>query len=158
MSQPDVSGQKLTPNQAVAWNVAYYRVAAKLTQEELAARLGWSKAIISAAERSLYPGRVRAFSVDDMAAIAGVLGIPLAALLIPPPGAEVDPPIPFVAAEPPTTAGDAYRKRLEVAGTGLSEEAREAARQLRNAEAYLEKCRESLTFTLEMMLDKAREL
>jgi transcriptional regulator with XRE-family HTH domain len=75
----------VTINQVVAWNMAYFRKAAGLTQEELGERLGWSKAIVSAAERSWdSSNRVRQFSVDDLLGIAMALVLPLTALFLPP--------------------------------------------------------------------------
>jgi transcriptional regulator with XRE-family HTH domain len=76
--------QQVTVNQVVAWNMTHLRRAAALTQEELGELLGWSKAIVSAAERSWDGKRVRQFTVDDVAAIARALGIPMTALFLPP--------------------------------------------------------------------------
>ena len=76
--------QQVTVNQVVAWNMTHLRRAAALTQEELGELLGWSKAIVSAAERSWDGKRVRQFTVDDVAAIARALGVPMTALFLPP--------------------------------------------------------------------------
>jgi transcriptional regulator with XRE-family HTH domain len=80
----DLPAQDLTANQVVAWNMTHFRRAAALTQEELGELLGWSKAIVSAAERSWDGKRIRQFTVDDVAALARAFGIPLAALFLPP--------------------------------------------------------------------------
>jgi len=64
--------------------MTHFRRAAALTQEELGELLGWSKAIVSAAERSWDGKRIRQFTVDDVAALARAFGIPLAALFLPP--------------------------------------------------------------------------
>jgi transcriptional regulator with XRE-family HTH domain len=81
---PDLPSRDLTVNQVVAWNMTHFRRAAVLTQEELGELLGWSKAIVSAAERSWDGKRIRQFTVDDVAALARALGVPLAALFLPP--------------------------------------------------------------------------
>ena len=80
----DLTARDLTVNQIVAWNMTHLRRAAALTQEELGELLGWSKAIVSAAERSWDGKRVRQFTVDDAAAIAQALGVPMTALFLPP--------------------------------------------------------------------------
>lgn len=80
----DLPARDLTVNQVVAWNMTHLRRAAALTQEELGELLGWSKAIVSAAERSWDGRRVRQFTVDDAAAIAQALGVPMTALFLPP--------------------------------------------------------------------------
>jgi transcriptional regulator with XRE-family HTH domain len=72
-------------NQLVAYNMTYFRKAARLTQEELGERLGgWSGASVSAAERSWDGKRVRKFDADEVVRIALALGIPVIALLLPP--------------------------------------------------------------------------
>lgn len=86
----ELPGQHVTINQLVAWNMAYFRKAASLTQEELGERLGWSKAIVSAAERSWDGKRVRQFTVHDVTAIAMALSIPIAAMFLPPEDNGVD--------------------------------------------------------------------
>ena len=80
----DLPGRHITVNQVVAWNLAYFRKAAGLTQDELGERIGWSKAIVSAAERSLDGKRVRQFSADDIVTIATALGVPVVAMFLPP--------------------------------------------------------------------------
>lgn len=86
----DLPGRHVTINQVAAWNLAYFRKAAGLTQEELGARLGWSKAIVSAAERSWDGRRVRHFSADDLISIAMALNVPVTALFLPPEDDGVD--------------------------------------------------------------------
>ena len=75
----------VTINQVVAYNVARFRKAAGLTQEELGERLGgWTKAAVSAAERSWDGKRIRQFDADTLTALAMALGVPLLALFLPP--------------------------------------------------------------------------
>ena len=80
----DLPGEHVTINQIVARNLAYFRKVAGLTQEELGERLGWSKVVVSAAERSWDGKRVRQFSADDVVVIAMALDIPVTALFLPP--------------------------------------------------------------------------
>ena len=79
----------VTINQVVAYNMAWYRKAAGLTQEELGQRLGgWTKVAVSAAERSWDGKRIRKFDADDLLAIARAVGVPIPALFLPPDDAE----------------------------------------------------------------------
>jgi transcriptional regulator with XRE-family HTH domain len=80
----DLPERRVTINQIVAWNLLYFRRVAGLTQEELGDRLGWSKVVVSAAERSWGSKRIRQFSVDDVLAIAIALGVPVIGLFLPP--------------------------------------------------------------------------
>ena len=80
----DLPGRHATVNQIVALNMTYFRKVAALTQEELGERLGWSKAIVSAAERSADGKRVRQFTVDDVVALADALEVPIGAFFLPP--------------------------------------------------------------------------
>jgi transcriptional regulator with XRE-family HTH domain len=78
-------GEHVSINQIVAYNMAKWRKVAGLTQEQLGERLGgWSKVIVSAAERSWDGKRVRQFTADDIVEIARNLGVPIAALFLPP--------------------------------------------------------------------------
>lgn len=80
--------RKVTINQVVGYNIAQYRKAAGLKQEELGKRLGgWSKVAVSAAERSWDGKRVRKFDADELVVIARALGVPVTALFLPPAGA-----------------------------------------------------------------------
>jgi hypothetical protein len=75
----------LTADQVVALNIRHWRREAGITQEELGARLGWSAANVSAAERSADDGRDRRrFDAETLTALALGLGIPLIALFLPP--------------------------------------------------------------------------
>jgi uncharacterized protein YegP (UPF0339 family)/transcriptional regulator with XRE-family HTH domain len=77
--------QVVTISQVVGYNMAAYRKAAGLTQEELGRRLGgWTKVAVSAAERSWDGKRIRKFDADEITRIAAVLGIPPVALFLPP--------------------------------------------------------------------------
>lgn len=89
-SYSELPGHALTVNQIVAWNLAHFRAAAGLTQEELGQRIGWSKAVVSAAERSWDGKRVRQFSADDLLTIATALGIPITAMFLPPEDDGID--------------------------------------------------------------------
>lgn len=71
-------------NQVVAWNLAYYRRRAGLTQVQLRDRLGWTGTSVSEAERSWDGKRVREFDAQALAAIARALAVPLLALFVPP--------------------------------------------------------------------------
>jgi len=76
---------RITPNQLAALNMARWRKAAGLTQDELGERLGgWSNVEISAHERSAYSARPRRFDADKLLALAAALDVPLAAMLLPP--------------------------------------------------------------------------
>ena len=76
--------RRVTINSIAALNMAFFRKAAGLTQEELGELLGWGKSVVSTAERSWDAKRVRSFSAEDLIAIAAALQIPLAALFLPP--------------------------------------------------------------------------
>ena len=65
----------VTFSQVVAYNMAHYRRAAGLSQEQFGVRLGgWSAASVSAAERSWDGRRVRKFDADEVARIARAAG------------------------------------------------------------------------------------
>ena len=80
----DLPVRRVTVNSLVAFNLAFFRKAAELTQEELGERLGWGNTVVSTAERSWDARRVRSFSVEDLMDIAMALGVPVAALFLPP--------------------------------------------------------------------------
>lgn len=86
----ELPGVHVTVNQIVAYNMARYRKAAGLTQEELADRLAgwtpkrWSKAAVSAAERSWDGKRVRQFDADLLFGLALAFGLPITAFFLPP--------------------------------------------------------------------------
>jgi transcriptional regulator with XRE-family HTH domain len=76
----------VTPNMLIAFNVARWRAAAGLTQDQLGERLGgWTKTAVSAAERSWDGKRVRQFDADLVVRLAAILGVPVRAFLLPPP-------------------------------------------------------------------------
>jgi transcriptional regulator with XRE-family HTH domain len=84
--QGDIPEQRVTFAQCVGFNITAYRKVAGLTQEQLGERLGgWSGASVSAAERSWECKRVRKFDADELVQIAAALGVPVLALLLPPP-------------------------------------------------------------------------
>jgi transcriptional regulator with XRE-family HTH domain len=74
----------ITVNQVVAWNIAWFRREAGMTQQELADRLGWPQNKVSEAERSVTGRRTREFDADTLIYLAGALGVPLNALFLPP--------------------------------------------------------------------------
>jgi transcriptional regulator with XRE-family HTH domain len=76
--------RRVTANMVVGYNLAWFRRAAGVTQEELGEPLGWTKVTVSAAERSWDGKRVRKFDADELLRIAGLFGIPIAALFLPP--------------------------------------------------------------------------
>lgn len=124
----------MTVNSIVALNLAYFRKAAGLTQEELGDRIGWGKSVVSTAERSWGAKRVRSFSAEDLMGIAAALQVPLAALFLPPeddgtafryvldtPGSEEREVADLLTYVFPAFQGDsrvmnAYRKRVITAG------------------------------------------
>jgi transcriptional regulator with XRE-family HTH domain len=78
--------EPVTIDQVVALNVRHWRIAAGLTQAELGERLGWSAAVVSAAERSAVESRDRRrFDAQTLTELSLALGVPLAALFLPPP-------------------------------------------------------------------------
>ena len=80
----------LSINSLVASNVTAARALRGITQEQLGRRLEavtgrpWSKATVSALERSADGVRVRQFDADDLVAIAHVLDVQLISLFLPP--------------------------------------------------------------------------
>jgi transcriptional regulator with XRE-family HTH domain len=79
----DLVEHKVTINQLVGYNMAEYRKAARLTQDELGKRLGgWTKVAVSAAERSWDGKRIRKFDADELVTIARALGVPVVALFL----------------------------------------------------------------------------
>lgn len=79
----------VTADQLVAYNFRHWRRAAGMTQEEAGAHLGWTAANVSAAERSWDGHRDRRrFDAQTLTEMALALGVPLAALFLPPPDDE----------------------------------------------------------------------
>jgi transcriptional regulator with XRE-family HTH domain len=111
----------VTINQLVGHNMALYREAAGLTQEQLGKRLGgWTKVAVSAAERSWDGKRVRKFDADELVAIASALGVPVVALLLPPSDAGTAVDYIFTAGSAPVPPIDAVGMfaHLSTAGEG----------------------------------------
>ena len=137
-------------SQLVAYNMAAFRKAAGISQQELGQRLGgWSVASVSAAERSWESKRVKKFDADEIMQIAAVLGVPLAGLFLPPEdhgtavryvvrldgsaatGLEDLLPLVLPAAAGESAATDAYRKRIIAAGaSGFQVDNLETARRV----------------------------
>jgi transcriptional regulator with XRE-family HTH domain len=86
----DLPGEHITVNQVISYNMARYRKAAGITQDELAKRLNgwtpktWSKAAVSAAERSWDGKRIRQFDADLIYGLARAFDVPITALFLPP--------------------------------------------------------------------------
>lgn len=88
----DLPGAHITPNRLVAYNMAYWRKVAGLTQEELATELNrfyekgnqWTNVSVSAAERSWDGKRVRQFDADIIMSLTTIFGLPLTAFFLPP--------------------------------------------------------------------------
>ena len=76
--------REVTVNQVVAWNIARWRRACGLTQAQLGSKIGMSVASLSEAERSWDGKRTREFDAQSLTVIALALGVPLAALFLPP--------------------------------------------------------------------------
>jgi transcriptional regulator with XRE-family HTH domain len=80
------TARAVTVNQVVAWNMAWYRRAAGLTQRQLGDQIGWTNTAVSAAERS-WDGRItREFSAQALADLSLALRVPVTGLLLPPEG------------------------------------------------------------------------
>lgn len=75
----------VTVNQIVARNIAWFRRAAGMTQEQLGSLLGWPQNKVSEAERSWNGKRTRQFDADELAALSLAFGVPLNAFFLPPP-------------------------------------------------------------------------
>lgn len=79
-----------TVNQLVAYNMTRARRSRDWTQQEVAERLEkytgrpWSKASISAAERSWQGGRPRKFDANELVALSVIFEVPLAYFFLPP--------------------------------------------------------------------------
>lgn len=69
-------------SQLVAYNMAFFRKAADLGQQEFGQLVGWSAASVSAAERSWDGKRIKKFDADEITQIAAVLGLPVTALFL----------------------------------------------------------------------------
>lgn len=83
-SEDELPERRVTANMVIGYNIAYFRRVAGATQEQLGEPLGWTKVAVSAAERSWDGKRVRKFDADEILRVAGVFGIPIAALFLPP--------------------------------------------------------------------------
>lgn len=151
LGRDDLPLQRVTMNQVVAYNVAYFRNAADLTQEELGLRLEritgkrWSKATMSAVERSWDGNRIRSFDADDLLAMSQALEVPVTALMLPPEedGTIIDYVFANVGSSP-------YRDRA-VKGGGRGGEllAQLFASEydyMRGGDAFLERLQEALDF------------
>jgi transcriptional regulator with XRE-family HTH domain len=80
----DAPEQLVTVNQIVAWNIAWFRHEARLTQAELAGRLGWPQNKVSEAERSWSGKRTREFDAHTLIALSLALRVPVNAFFLPP--------------------------------------------------------------------------
>jgi hypothetical protein len=80
----ELPGVHKTVNQIVAWNIACYRRAAGITQEQLGELIGRTKRNVSADERSWDGGHTREFNASEIAALAAALDVPVGAFFLPP--------------------------------------------------------------------------
>ena len=76
--------RRVTVNQIVAWNIAWLRREAEMTQRDLGDEIGWSNVSVSEAERSWDGKRTREFDADTLAALALAFGVPITAFFLPP--------------------------------------------------------------------------
>jgi transcriptional regulator with XRE-family HTH domain len=120
-------------NQVVAYNLARAREAKGWSQEEAGRRLephlgvAWSKATFSQAERSIDPGKSRAFTANELAAFADTFGLPVVWFLLPPPPGTAGTPTRSETGQTPTEyATDVRRLLTRIAGTA---EHRDAIRE-----------------------------
>lgn len=111
-------------NQVVAYNLARAREAKGWSQEDAGRRLephlgvAWSKATFSQAERSIDPGKSRAFTADELAAFADTFGLPVVWFLLPPPPGTPGTPTRTETRQTPTEyANDVRRLLSRVVGT-----------------------------------------
>jgi F0F1-type ATP synthase membrane subunit b/b' len=148
--------RRVTANRLIAYNLNYFRRVVGLSQQELGEPLGWSAASVSAAERSWDGKRVKKFDADEIVQISGLLGVPLAALFLPPEDhgtaihyvlnrpdresldlAELLADV-FPSSEGDSAAMDAYRRRVIAAGAtkyGSDDNLQTAAKALAIAQA-----------------------
>jgi transcriptional regulator with XRE-family HTH domain len=77
--------RRITPNMLAAYNMARWRNANGMTQEQLGEQLGgWTKTTVSAAERSWDGKRIRQFDADLIVRLANIFGVPVPAMFMPP--------------------------------------------------------------------------
>jgi hypothetical protein len=118
-----VDTHPVTPNQVVANNLRLARELRGMTQEEAARTLEphlgirWSRAVFSAAERSVAGKRVRQFTADEIVAFARAFRLPVAWFLLPPADWSVRP---TEEAEEVLSAG-AMVDLVLIAGAGMEE-------------------------------------
>jgi hypothetical protein len=80
--------KRLTPNQVVAYNMATYRRVAGITQADLAVELEdrtlfvWTKATVSAAERSWETDRSKQFDATQLFALCDIFQVPIIAFFV----------------------------------------------------------------------------
>ncbi len=80
--------------------------------------LAWSKATFSQAERSIDPGKSRAFSADEIVAFADTFGLPVVWFFLPPPPGTDGTPTRAEAGQTPTEYASELRRLLQrVVGT-----------------------------------------
>ena len=82
--KPRLPERRVTISQLVAYNLGFFRRAARIDQRTLGELLAWSATSVSAAERSWESKRTKVFDADEVMQIAAALGVPLAALFLPP--------------------------------------------------------------------------
>lgn len=82
--EADRSQRRITVNMLIGYNLAFFRRAAGLSQQQAGEELGWTNVAVSAAERSWNGKRVRKFDADEIANMASVLRVPISAFFLPP--------------------------------------------------------------------------
>lgn len=83
-TEPGAPVRLVTVNQIVAWNIAWLRHEAGMTQQDLAELLGWPQNKVSEAERSWNGKRTREFDAQTLIALAMALDVPVSAFFLPP--------------------------------------------------------------------------
>lgn len=81
---PGAPPRLITVNQVVAWNMAWLRREAEMTQQDVAGLLGWPQNKVSEAERSWGGKRTREFDAQTLVALALAFGVPVNAFFLPP--------------------------------------------------------------------------
>jgi transcriptional regulator with XRE-family HTH domain len=84
-TEHDAPVRFVTVSQIVARNIAWFRRAAGMTQEQLGGLLGWLPSKVSEAERSRNGKRTRQFDAYELVALSLAFGVPLNAFFLPPP-------------------------------------------------------------------------
>lgn len=126
-SAEEPPGPRLTANQVVAYNLTRARQLRGWSQEEAARRLAphlgveWSKALFSAAERSVDGNRIRPFDADELVAFSRTFDLPIGYFFLPPTPVEKTPVIPGWYAIGPREARDGAELSQPLTAVELAE-------------------------------------